>query len=127
MSRCSTPLCPNEAARGGRCEECYRKHDRARGTAAERGYNSRRWEGTKRTIRKRDPFCTCDAGDHGHASFACMHLTEVADHYPKTRKQLLEEGVRDPDKPEFCRGLCKSCHSRATAKNPETRGGWNAR
>lgn len=51
-----------------------------------------------------------------------MRLSNVADHYPESRKELLERGVKDPDYPEFLRGLCRSCHSRETAKYQP--GGW---
>lgn len=40
---CSEPGCPNlttPGARGGRCKDCAREADRARGTRQERGYDA---------------------------------------------------------------------------------------
>lgn len=48
----------------------------------------------------------------------------VADHYPRSRRELVERGL-DPDDPQHGRGLCSSCHGRATAQHQP--GGWNAR
>jgi 5-methylcytosine-specific restriction protein A len=47
----------------------------------------------------------------------------VADHWPKSRKQLEAEGL-DPNEPSYGRGLCASCHGKETAKHQP--GGWNA-
>jgi 5-methylcytosine-specific restriction protein A len=128
-AHCSHPLCSGYATHGAKCERHAiareRESDAARGTAAARGYNSRRWVGTRKTVLRRDPICRCDAGDHGHEPFQCMRISSVADHFPRSRKELLAAGVPDPDLPEFCRGLCRSCHSRETAKHQP--GGWAAR
>jgi 5-methylcytosine-specific restriction protein A len=47
----------------------------------------------------------------------------VADHYPLSRKELIDAGL-DPNDPQHGRGLCKPCHDRETAQNQP--GGWNA-
>ena len=48
----------------------------------------------------------------------------VADHWPLSRRELLDRGM-DPDDPEHGRGLCEPCHAKETAANQP--GGWNAR
>jgi 5-methylcytosine-specific restriction protein A len=51
----------------------------------------------------------------------------VADHWPTSRRELVEQGVTNPDAPSRLRGLCGPCHSRETANNPDQAGGWNRR
>jgi 5-methylcytosine-specific restriction protein A len=63
-------------------------------------------------VIQRDPICVLC-----HTAFST-----VADHHPKTRKQLLEEGL-NPNDPHCGRGLCKPCHDSETARNQP--GGWN--
>lgn len=46
----------------------------------------------------------------------------VADHWPKSRKELVALGL-DPDDPEYGRGLCHRCHSAETARLQP--GGWH--
>lgn len=50
-------------------------------------------------------------------------LATVADHWPLSRRELLERGL-DADDPEHGRGLCKRHHDQETARNQP--GGWNA-
>lgn len=64
-------------------------------------------------VLRRDPLCVL-----------CGAVATVADHWPKTRRQLLADGD-DPNDPDHGRGLCWSCHSRQTAA--ATPGGWNNR
>ena len=47
----------------------------------------------------------------------------VADHWPKSRKELVALGM-DPDDPQYGRGLCAPCHSSETAQHQP--GGWHA-
>lgn len=115
-------MCAGYAERGGRCLDCYRKAEGERGTSAARGYSGKRWKSARKTTLRRDPVCTCEAEDHGHEPGRCLHLSNVADHFPESRKELLARGVLDPDDPKFLRGLCRSCHSRETARNQP--GGW---
>jgi 5-methylcytosine-specific restriction protein A len=46
----------------------------------------------------------------------------VADHYPHSRKELIELGL-NPNDPQYGRGLDKQCHDQETAIHQ--RGGWN--
>lgn len=110
---CSTPGCP-ELTKGGRCATHRTEADRARGTAAQRGYNSGGHRRFRAAILKRDPVCV-----------ACEHQpATVADHHPISRRDLLTAGL-DPDDPARGRGLCKPCHDRETAQHQP--GGWNTR
>ncbi len=43
----------------------------------------------------------------------CGGKATVADHHPRTRKQLIADGD-NPNAPEFGRSLCASCHSSHT-------------
>lgn len=124
---CSEPMCPGWATHRGRCETHYRAADAQRGTAASRGYNSRRHRAARKTVLKRDPFCTCISDDTRHhhpPGGPCPRVSTVADHYPKSRKELLADGS-DPDDATRMRGLCAGCHSRETGVRQP--GGWNER
>jgi 5-methylcytosine-specific restriction protein A len=110
---CSKSGCP-ELVESGRCVEHRRLDDRARGTASERGYNSAGHRRFRRAVLLRDPICV---------SCATASST-VADHYPTSRRDLVVAGL-DPNAPERGRGMCKSCHDKATATNQP--GGFNAR
>ncbi|AHH98316.1 hypothetical protein KALB_4954 [Kutzneria albida DSM 43870] len=39
----------------------------------------------------------------------------VADHYPKSRRELVAAGA-DPNDPQHGRGLCVACHNAQTAR-----------
>lgn len=54
-----------------------------------------------------------------------VERSTVADHWPTSRRHLVEQGVTDPDAPSRLRGLCASCHGTETAR--EQPGGWNRR
>ena len=86
----------------------------ARGTSHERGYTSAGHRRFRRLVLRRDPICTiCARG-----------LSVHADHYPHSRRALIEMGA-DPNDPARGRGLCHACHSRETGRlqpsdwNPE--------
>lgn len=114
LSICSLPGCP-QLAYGGRCEDHKRKAEQQRGSAAERGYGGRAWRVARRAVLRRDPVC-----------MLCKQApATVADHWPDGRKELLRQGVSDPDAVHRLRGLCRSCHSKSTAQHQP--GGWNAR
>lgn len=90
--------------------------DRDRGSAAARGYGRRHRRRFRTGVLDKHPVCVL-----------CRRaVATVADHWPRTRRQLVAAGA-DPDDPAYGRGLCASCHSRETTANPETRGGWNLR
>jgi 5-methylcytosine-specific restriction protein A len=111
---CTVPGCP-EYTDSGRCTEHRRQADRTRGTARERGYAGRTWIRSRRAALQRDPVCV----------LCQTQPATVADHHPTSRRDLIDQGVTDPDAPHRLRGLCASCHGRATAEAQP--GGWHAR
>ena len=110
---CSVSGCGEIVAHGvSRCEQHEREADRARGTAAERGYMSRGHQRFRFEVLARNPVC-----------MVCHRApASVADHYPLSRRELVESGF-DPNDPSRGRGLCKQCHDKETARNQP--GGWN--
>ena len=132
MKVCSQPGCP-ELTRDGRCPTHRRDADRARGTAAQRGYTGKRWESARTACLTgrchctsdchHGPLCTCTTPGHGHDG-RCTALATDADHWPRDRKQLIASGIRNPDAVEHLRSLCGPCHKRETAAHQP--GGWHA-
>lgn len=91
----------------GRCDTCRKKlmaeYDRKRGTATERGYGQAHREQFRAPVLARDPICViCHSAP-----------STVADHYPLTRRQLVQRGM-NPNNPAYGRGLCKRCHDQHT-------------
>src|ERR687891_2582532 len=110
-SQCPTPGCP-EITAGGRCARCTAQAEAHRGTAAQRGY-SRGHRAFRTAVLTRDPICVL-----------CRSAPSTeADHYPRSRRELLELGL-DPSDPRYGRGLCESCHKTETAARQP--GGWHA-
>lgn len=109
---CPTPGCP-ELTRGGRCAGHRDAAEDRRGTARQRGYDTT-WEHRRRRYLIRHPICV-----------DCGALANVADHHPTSRRDLLAQGVTDPDAEHRLRALCTHCHSAETARLQP--GGWNAR
>lgn len=105
--------CP-DLTPAGRCEPCERAAERRRGTASSRGYGYR-WAKTIRpAFLRRHPLCSM-----------CGGPATDADHWPVDRRELVAQGVADPDADERLRALCSTHHKRATAAAQP--GGWNAR
>jgi len=116
MRVCSKPGCPNTyEGTASRCVEHERKADKARGTATERGYNTRQHHQFRRAVLTREPTCRL-----------CPNPATVADDWPISRRELVRLGL-DPNDPMRGRALCASCHSSITARTPGQQGGWNAR
>lgn len=111
---CSTAGCPN-LCDGGRCPDCRRKAERARGSSTERGYaRNPGHRAFRAAVLARDPVCRI-----------CHEAPSViADHWPKTRRELEAEGL-DVNDVRRGRGLCRPCDSRQTAQRSP--GGWAAR
>lgn len=114
MRVCSRHGCPTlyPATEGSRCQT-HRREARARRTD-NRVYDTKSHKTFRNAVLTRDPICQ-----------ACHQaLSTVADHYPKTRRELVNEGL-DPNNPAHGRGLCARCHNKHTAAT--TPGGWNDR
>lgn len=110
--------CPAIIDSGTRCQPCAqakaRIHDHARGSSTERGYTGAGHKSFRREVLKRDPICV-----------VCKRAwANVADHWPLSRKQLVDRGL-DPNDPAHGRGLCADCHNKETAIHQP--GGWNVR
>lgn len=118
---CSTPGCP-EYARRGRCDGCRRKAEQRRGTARQRGYDTRHETRFRRAVLARDPACVCAETGHGHGD-PCGQPSQHADHHPLSRRELVEQGL-DPNDSRHGRGLCQRCHAKETARHQP--GGWAA-
>lgn len=99
MTVCPEPGCP-EFTPGGRCS----RHQRPNRSGT-RGYDGKHRTRFRPAVLRRDPICTWPEG--------CDQRSTDADHYPRTRKQLIVDGC-DPDDPRYGRGLCRSHHSRWT-------------
>ena len=115
MRVCPTPGCP-ELTPGGPCHTCARTADTARGTATQRGYNHKH-----RTLFR--PKVLARAGHICQIRRpGCLGTATVADHYPLSRRELIEAGL-NPYDPRHGRAACKPCHDRETAERQP--GGWN--
>jgi 5-methylcytosine-specific restriction protein A len=111
---CSTPRCPSFATHGAKCEACALKADRARGTAAARGYDAawatyshgwlalHRWCGERQDFRLHVEHSRC-------AQLGQQVRAVVTDHITALRAG----GARlDPANHQ---SLCRACHAWKTA------------
>lgn len=115
LTVCSRPGCASLTP-SGRCDGCKREAEHARGSASQRGYGSRHRDRFRKGTLAKHPVCVlCETAP-----------STVADHHPLDRRELVRQGL-DPNDPQHGRGLCASCHGKATQANPAQRGGWNAR
>src|SRR5690606_30750106 len=87
MRVCSVAGCPTIYDGTGSRGPGHRKRaDRDRGTAAERGYTGRGHRAFREEVLTRDPICVmCE-----------IRQATVADHYPRSRRELVELGM-DPN------------------------------
>ena len=125
---CTITGCPNPT-RSGRCEQHtkrrQREQDSRRLNARQRGYDHRHEHHFRRTVLARDPWCTCPGCPSCHPTDGpCLRDATDADHYPLSRRELETRGL-DPNDPRHGRGLCRPCHSHATAHHQP--GGWHQR
>jgi 5-methylcytosine-specific restriction protein A len=111
LTICTSPDCP-EYTDSGRCDSCRAEAEQRRGSARQRGYGGRGWTRARRVVLDRDPLCV----------LGCGRPAVVADHFPLSRRELVDQGVADPDAPERMRGVCRPCHSSETAQHQP--GGW---
>ena len=120
---CSIPGCPEYTDQGGRCAEHRREAERRRGSARQRGYGRRHEQRFRPGVLARDPRCVC-TGDCGAHAGLCAAVSNVADHHPVERVDLVAMG-QDPNEPDHGRGVCAPCHDRKTARTKPA--GWAAR
>lgn len=109
---CPVPGCP-ELTSGGRCVEHRRVDMRIRAERGNAVYGQTKWQRIRKAYIYANPWCVL-----------CGRAATVADHWPLSRKQLVERGDPKPDAPKHLRPLCASCHNKETAKHQP--GGWAA-
>ena len=116
MRVCSVHGCATiyPTTEGSRCQAHRAEADRRRGTTSERGYSTRGHRSFRTQVLHADPVCV----------LCQLRPSTVADHYPHSRRELIELGM-DPNDPAMGRGLCKTCHDQSTARDQP--GGWNSR
>jgi 5-methylcytosine-specific restriction enzyme A len=94
---CSNCGRPTDA--GPRCDSC--RLPPKKGDAA---YTSSEWRRRRAVFLTKNLFCVL-CKERGQ-----MVRATVADHYPRSRKELVAAGVADPDDERFLRALCRACH-----------------
>lgn len=109
---CTVPGCPARAEQPGRCPVHAAQRTRTRRVETRQQYGGA-WPARRRAFLTAHPYCAL-----------CGRLAEIADHWPRTRRQLLRDQVPDPDHERHLRPLCAPCHNRHTGL--EQPGGWHA-
>lgn len=113
MKVCNVNACPELFdGPGGRCPT-HRREARAR-RVTNRVYSTKAHRTFRDAVLTRDPICTTPG---------CNQWSTVADHYPRTRRELEELGL-NPNDPQYGRGLCAKHHNAHTAQTSP--GGWAA-
>lgn len=101
---CTYPGCPGFAVEHGRCEQHkrqeQRQYDRARGSAARRGYDAR-WRRVRAMVLAEEPLCR-----------ECLRQGRVV---PATDVHHIDGNVRNMRR-ENLEPLCHECHSRIGAR-----------
>lgn len=112
MKVCNVHGCPTLFdGPGGRCPTHTREARAARTT--NKVYNTAGHHRFRDTVLTRDPICVIPN---------CINFSTVADHYPRTRRELVDLGL-NPNNPDYGRGLCATHHNQHTAATSP--GGWN--
>lgn len=109
---CSQPGCTElvEAGRGGRCEK-HRKqeqqrHDQQRGTAAQRGYDSR-WRRYRTQFLRQHPLCECEECKKSGRLIPATVVDHIIPH--KGNYELFWD-------PSNHQAMAKRCHNKKTAR-----------
>lgn len=104
MKVCNVTGCPELfEGKGGRCPTHSREARAQR--IDNRVYNTPGHARFRAAVLHRDPVCVIPG---------CIQWATVADHYPRTRRELIDLGL-DPNNPEHGRGLCAQHHNMHTA------------
>ncbi|GAB3166660.1 hypothetical protein GCM10027059_25960 [Myceligenerans halotolerans] len=110
---CSRPGCPTLHEGIGRCPDCRAAGDRARRPTGN-PYSSKGHRTFREGVLAKHPRCVC-TGECGRHDGLCARRSTVADHWPRERAELVDDGL-NPDDPQRGRGLCASCHGGKTAR-----------
>lgn len=111
-ARSICPRCRSTYTPGRGCPTCAARTARDRPKPF--AYDSPDWKATRAGFLANNPACCL-----------CGRRARVADHWPKSRRELVQAGVPDPDGWHRLRPLCRPCHGKETARNQPS--GWNAR
>lgn len=113
MKVCNVAGCPTiHDGPTGRCPTHEKQADQKH-WAKTRAYSSKGHRQFRSAVLKRDPICV----------ICHVRFSQVADHYPMERTELIEAGL-NPNDPTRGRGLCKPCHDSWTARSHPA--GWHA-
>lgn len=96
--------CPAGHAKAKR-KAAQQRTDSQRPTARQRGYG-KAWERTRRAFLAAHPRC-----------IDCGKPATAADHAPLSRRELIRQGVNNPDAWHYLQPRCLRCHSSKTAKH----------
>lgn len=111
---CPARDCPTLVDGGGPCDQHKAQRAERRGTAAQRGYTGRGHATFRDHVLRKN---------HGICVLCQRAPATVADHWPRSRRDLEQAGL-NPNDPAHGRPLCKPCHDSETATNQP--GGWHA-
>lgn len=89
--------------KGGRCPTHATQARRAR--ISNKVYNTAGHHAFRDAVLTRDVVCVIPD---------CVQWATVADHYPRTRIELVALGL-NPNDPQYGRGICAPCHNKHTA------------
>lgn len=111
LRSCTTPGCPSKVD-GGKCARC--KGNRLdQHNAGKRPYARASWLRFRIDYLSRNPRCVL-----------CDRMATIPDHWPVSRRDLVNRGVRHPDQAFYVRALCTACHNAQTGIHQP--GGWVA-
>ena len=113
MRVCNVPGCPTIFdGTGGRCP-AHAQAARAK-RVDNKPYSTKAHQDFRTSVLRRDRICVIPG---------CSKRSTVADHYPRTRRELVALNA-DPNDPQYGRGLCTHHHNTHTARTSP--GGWHA-
>lgn len=111
-AHCTVAGCPHPSFTGGPCPTHAHTRARQRGSATAQGYGGD-WPERAARYLTWHPVCAL-----------CGGPSAIADHWPRSRRQLVRDGVTDPNADRYLRPLCQPCHRRQSGLRQP--GGWNA-
>ncbi|MGN9791243.1 hypothetical protein ACTMTU_09075 [Streptomyces sp. OZ13] len=102
---CRTPGCSAERHKPGfHCLTCYQIRLITYDELADFNYDTKHWKLTRARVLRT-----------AHSCALCPAIAKVADHHPKSRRELWAMDAKNIDDASRLRALCKSCHSKYTA------------